>query len=74
MVFPLYQEGIKGCVIIMKSRLVLQCKTKPNSINASLFFVGNSNLEGAVKMLLNKKVVNEAIHIASTTLAVDLLL
>ena len=29
-VFPLYQEGIKGCVLIRKSRWVLLCKTQPN--------------------------------------------
>ena len=41
-------------------------------INARLSFIGNSNLEGAGKLLLNKKVVNEAIHIAITTQSVDL--
>ena len=61
-VFPLYQEGIKGCVIIRKSRCVLLCKTQLNLIDRNfnllesemLHFVQHDNkviLSGAKNLI-----------------------
>jgi len=44
----------------------------PETKNAKISFVGNSSLEGAVKVLLNKKLVNEAVQIARTAQVVEL--
>ncbi|MGQ3685247.1 MAG: ASKHA domain-containing protein [Candidatus Loosdrechtia sp.] len=40
--------------------------------NARIFFVGNSSLEGAIRLLLNKELVNKATHIARTARVVEL--
>ncbi len=40
--------------------------------NARIFFVGNSSLEGAIRMTLNKKLLNKADHIARTAEVLEL--
>lgn len=44
----------------------------PELKNARLLFVGNSSLEGAVQMMLNKDMVNKAISIARTAQVMEL--
>ncbi|MCF6156413.1 MAG: DUF4445 domain-containing protein [Candidatus Brocadia sp.] len=44
----------------------------PEAINARISFVGNSSLEGAVKVLLDKKLMNDAVQIARTAQVVEL--
>lgn len=44
----------------------------PETKNAKISFVGNSSLEGAVRMLLNKKLMNDAVQIARTAQVVEL--
>ncbi|OOP54984.1 MAG: hypothetical protein AYP45_17360 [Candidatus Brocadia carolinensis] len=44
----------------------------PETKNAKISFVGNASLEGAVKVLLNKKLVREAVRIARTAQVVEL--
>ncbi|MDN3514378.1 MAG: ASKHA domain-containing protein [Candidatus Brocadia sp.] len=44
----------------------------PESINARISFVGNSSLEGAVRALLNKKLLNDAIRVARTAQVMEL--
>ena len=40
--------------------------------NARILYVGNSSLEGAVRMLLNKELISKAVHIAKTTQVLEL--
>ncbi len=44
----------------------------PEAINARISFVGNSSLEGAVRMLLNKKLMNDAVRLATTAQVMEL--
>ncbi|HQU32250.1 MAG: DUF4445 domain-containing protein [Planctomycetia bacterium] len=44
----------------------------PEAINAKISFVGNSSLEGAVRVLLNKRLVDDAVRIARTAQVVEL--
>ncbi len=44
----------------------------PEATNARLTFVGNSSLEGAVRVLLNKKLIDNAVQIAKTTQVIEL--
>lgn len=44
----------------------------PELKNARLSFVGNSSLEGAVRILLNKRLLNNAVRIASTAQVLEL--
>ncbi|MFN3531186.1 MAG: ASKHA domain-containing protein [Candidatus Brocadia sp.] len=44
----------------------------PEATNARLSFVGNSSLEGAVRVLLDKKLVNNAVQIARTAQVMEL--
>jgi uncharacterized 2Fe-2S/4Fe-4S cluster protein (DUF4445 family) len=40
--------------------------------NARILYVGNSSLEGAVRMLLNKELMSKAVYIAKTTQVLEL--
>ncbi|MBI2471336.1 MAG: DUF4445 domain-containing protein [Planctomycetes bacterium] len=44
----------------------------PELKKARLMCVGNSSLEGAVRMLLNKELISKAVHIAKTTQVLEL--
>lgn len=44
----------------------------PEATNARISFVGNSSLEGAVKVLLDKKLMNNAVQIARTAQVMEL--
>ncbi len=44
----------------------------PETANTKISFVGNSSLGGAIKMLLNKKLIDEAQRIGKTSVAIDL--
>lgn len=44
----------------------------PEAPNAKISFVGNSSLEGAVMVLLNKKLIDNAVQIARTSQVVEL--
>ncbi|MBM4065894.1 MAG: DUF4445 domain-containing protein [Planctomycetes bacterium] len=44
----------------------------PELKEARLLYVGNSSLEGAVRMLLNKELISKAVHIAKTTQVLEL--
>lgn len=40
--------------------------------NARILFVGNSSLEGAIRMILDKELMNKAVHIARTAQVLEL--
>ncbi|MDO8142005.1 MAG: ASKHA domain-containing protein [Candidatus Brocadiales bacterium] len=44
----------------------------PELKEARLLYVGNSSLEGAIRMLLNKELISKAVHIAKTTQVMEL--
>ena len=56
----------------LKKESLLGVGILPELTNARFSFVGNSSLEGAVRMLLNKDLINDAVRIARTAQVVEL--
>ena len=71
-------EGLKTIIIAggfgyhLNEKSLFGIGLLPETINARLSFVGNSSLEGAVRVLLNRKLVNDAVKIARTAQVVEL--
>ncbi|MEK6739267.1 MAG: ASKHA domain-containing protein [Planctomycetota bacterium] len=56
----------------LKEQSLFRTGFLPATRNAKLLYVGNSSLEGAVRMLLDKELIKESVHIARSAQVVEL--
>ncbi len=56
----------------LKEQSLFRTGFLPAMKNATLLYVGNSSLEGAVRMLLDKELIRESVHIARSAQVVEL--
>ena len=56
----------------LKEQSLFRTGFLPATKNAKLLYVGNSSLEGAVRMLLDKELIDESVHIARSAQVVEL--
>lgn len=56
----------------LKEQSLFQTGFLPATKNAKMLYVGNSSLEGAVRMLLDKELIDESVHVARRAQVVEL--